>query len=297
MLRVVALAALLACQEKPRPAVKDAGHTAPEPKATFQKLAPLHPEMPPAVEGDWRARFDEKQQTFEQFQYAAQRPRAGRDVLYVVRVGNATEAEDRIVSETVRLLEPFFSVKVKELERVPASEIPERARRWRGNGKWQQLHTRWVLDELLPPLKPNDALALIAFTAEDLFPAPDWNLVFGEASIEDRTGVWSLYRMGDPEKERELVLRRTLKIAAHETGHSFGLLHCAQALCLMNGANSLPEADRSPLEPCPSCLRKLQWAFGFPVRGRFERLKTLETEVGLTEEAETSAAALDALGR
>jgi archaemetzincin len=300
VLRALALVLLCGCQaKKPVTAVKaprDAGHHAPAPKDTFAKLAPLHPAMSAPAEGDWRERFDEERQSFEQFQLAAQRPMPGRDVLYVVTIGDTTKAQDAIIADTIKLLSTFFAVEVRALDRVPADDIPAKERRTRRPG-WQQLRSPYVLEKVLPRLKPKDAIALLAFTAEDLYPAPNWNFVFGEASIEDRTGIWSLYRFGDPETERELVLRRTIKTAAHEAAHSFGLLHCTEALCLMNGANSLAEADESPLEPCPACLRKLQWAFGFDVRDRFKQLQKLETEVGLSEESEDSAAALAALGQ
>jgi hypothetical protein len=37
----------------------------------------------------------------------------------------------------------------------------------------------------------------------------------------------------------------------------FGMAHCTAHPCNMNGVNSLDEADRAPLEPCPECLAKV----------------------------------------
>lgn len=201
----------------------------------------------------------------------------------------------RIIEQTTQLLGVYFSVKVKRLPDVPRAKIPDRAFRQHPVTKDVQLYTRWVLDELLPPLRPPDTLALFAFTADDLFPDPDWNFVFGEAQPLEHTGVWSLARLGDPLTEPELVLRRTAKTAVHEAGHAFGLAHCAEALCVMNGANSLQEGDRAPMEPCPICLRKLQHAFHFDVTARFERLCAFHTDAGLTTEHAECLASLDAI--
>ncbi|MGE5192634.1 MAG: Zn-dependent protease, partial [Deltaproteobacteria bacterium] len=62
-----------------------------------------------------------------------------------------------------------------------------------------------------------------------LKPGEGWNFVFGQASLSDRVGVWSIYRFGNPEKSADdykLCLRRTLATAVHETGHMLGIKHC-----------------------------------------------------------------------
>ena len=56
-----------------------------------------------------------------------------------------------------------------------------------------------------------------------------------------------------------LCLRRTVKTAAHETGHILTMQHCTAFRCLMNGSNHQKERDSRPLNPCPVCLRKLCW--------------------------------------
>ncbi|MBK9768977.1 MAG: hypothetical protein IPP63_19310 [Chloracidobacterium sp.] len=60
-----------------------------------------------------------------------------------------------------------------------------------------------------------DASALIAFTVDDLYPNETMNYVFGQASLEDRVGVWSLARMDDHTDDRNFLIR-TLKIAARD---------------------------------------------------------------------------------
>ena len=49
--------------------------------------------------------------------------------------------------------------------------------------KKEQVRTGYILDDVLRPMLPGDAAALIAFTNEDLFPDSSMNYVFGQASL------------------------------------------------------------------------------------------------------------------
>ena len=87
---------------------------------------------------------------------------------------------------------------VKVNRQVPLASIPVRARRTHPSWGDPQVLTGYVLHELLEPERPADALAYVALTASDLWPGRGWNFVFGEANLRQRTGVWSIYRNGDP---------------------------------------------------------------------------------------------------
>jgi archaemetzincin len=149
-----------------------------------------------------------------------------------------------------------------------------------------------VLD-FLKTRVPADAFCVLAITMQDLYPEPSWNFVFGQASLRERAGVYSFARY-DPafygetrDKNYEtLLLRRSCKVLAHETGHMFGLAHCTFFNCLMNGSNHLAESDRRPLHLCPVCLRKLQWSIGFDVLERYRALERLTRADGFTDEAD-----------
>jgi archaemetzincin len=122
---------------------------------------------------------------------------------------------------------------------------------------------------------PDDAAALICLTSYDLFPGDTWNYVFGQASLDKRVGVWSMWRLGNDNGKRaskDLLLARTLKIAVHETGHMFSMRHCTKYECLMSGSNSLDETDRRPLDTCPECTAKIAWAMNYPLKDRYQRL-------------------------
>jgi archaemetzincin len=143
-----------------------------------------------------------------------------------------------------------------------------------------QLLTSDLLD-LLRNRLPGDAFALLGITMIDLYPDPHWNFVFGQASLSDRVGVYNFARY-DPKfygeapagDTRGLMLRRSCKVLAHETGHIFGIEHCIWYRCVMNGSNHLAEADARPPHLCPVDLRKLQWSVGgFDVVSRYRQLR------------------------
>ena len=146
---------------------------------------------------------------------------------------------------------------------VPTSDLPARAKRKHPRWGDRQLLSAYILDDLLRPDRPADALAYLALTARDLWPSGGWNFVYGEAKPRDRVGVWSIYHNDHPaagEAAFRLCLRRTVLIAAHETGHVLTMMHCTAHRCLMNGVNHQAERDSRPLNPCPVCLRKLLWS-------------------------------------
>lgn len=126
-------------------------------------------------------------------------------------------------------------------------------------------------------------------TAHDLYPAEDWNFVFGQASLVERVGVWSLARFGDPDESDEafhLCLRRTVKGATHETGHMQRFRHCVAYQCGMNGSNHLDETDAAPIEFCPECQAKIWWTCEVDPADRARKLAGLAREYGWAGDAE-----------
>jgi len=137
-----------------------------------------------------------------------------------------------------------------------------------------------------------------SFPAADLWPGEGWNYVFGQASLDDRVGVWSINRFGDPDRDEDafrLCLLRTLKTASHETGHIFSMAHCTLFACNLCGSNHLPEADRHPLELCPHCLAKLCRATKADPARRFEKRIEFYKQNSLKPEQEFCEKSLEAL--
>lgn len=61
--------------------------------------------------------------------------------------------------------------------------------------------------------------------------------------------------------------RRAGKLLVHELMHLFGLDHCVNHACVMNGTGHLVEDFGAPSHLCPVDLRKMQWRLGFSVAG------------------------------
>ena len=171
------------------------------------------------------------------------------------------------------------------LERMDLAWVPQLARRLHPYSGVEQVLTKFVL-RLLSRRKPADALVVLALTTSDLWPGKGWNFVFGQASRSRGVGVWSLHRLGDPELEPTTFLRRTAKIAVHETGHMLGISHCTRFRCGMNGANHRQEADGQPIWFCPEDEMKIWWACRADPAERDWRLAELAAKFGLEREAE-----------
>lgn len=267
--------------------------------ATIDKLKPLHQKRGKPKRGEWLDRHEEAGQTFRQ--YLAVRPvtpTGRRTVIYIQPLGEFSKQEREIVELSAEYLSLYMSRPVTILEDLPLSIIPDQARRTHPQWNVKQILSTYVLQDMLKPRLPADAAAYIAFTSSDLWPGKGWNFVFGQASLRDRVGVWSIHRNGDPslgDAEYLLCLGRTLKTATHETGHMFSIPHCTAYRCNMCGSNSLRESDTHPLYLCPECHAKICWATAADPIERYQRLIEFCVKHGLMEEQEFFMRAIAAL--
>jgi archaemetzincin len=239
--------------------------------------------------GDWLAKYPESGQTFDQYiESDPNRPTRLRTTIYIQPLGTFGKNDRRLIESTADLLGRLYNVPVKALDPLALDLIPEKARRKSPLTGREQLLTSFILDDLLPPRRPADAVALLALTTSDLWPGEDWNFVFGQASLTERVGVWSSARYGDPnagDAAYRQCLLRMLKVATHETGHMFGIAHCTAYECGMNGSNSLRETDRGPLAFCPECSAKIWWACGAKPEKWYAGLTEFAEKHGLKDEA------------
>ena len=265
----------------------------------FEKLGEPKP-------GDWLFHFHESGQSLEDYvQSDPVTTSKQRAVLVFQPVGPLSDAEHSVISKAVLFAGIWFDLRTRVEPSVP---LPENDWYRVRHFAWQdqpvrQYQTGYFLNELLPQRLPQDAVCYLAITMADLYPDEQWNFVFGQASLSDRVGVYSMVRYfpgfwGGPRHEGDdtLALRRSCKVLVHEVGHIFGLAHCITYRCTMNGSNSLTESDARPLRLCPLCLEKLEWNLGFNVTKRYERLKGFYEEHGMNEEAAWISRRLDRLG-
>ncbi|HID55714.1 TPA: archemetzincin [Candidatus Poribacteria bacterium] len=111
--------------------------------------------------------------------------------------------------------------------------------------------------DLIP--SPNNT-KLLGVADEDLY-VPQLNFVFGEARLGGKSAVIALPRLrqefyGYPPNER-LFRERMVKEAVHELGHTLGLRHCPNSLCVMHFSNSLRDTDVKSSYFCRRCLKEL----------------------------------------
>lgn len=240
---------------------------------------------------DWLARNVEFGQTYEQFVRGRPNlPDEQRGKLYLQPLGEFPDSRSPDLGSLQGFAQAFFALPVEVRPGVETDGLPIRSRD-HGARKPSQLLTTDILAWLKTRV-PDDAYCILAITMHDLYAGEGWNFVFGEASLRERVGVYSFVRY-DPafygqarrDDARTLILRRSCKVLAHETGHMFGIEHCIYFCCLMNGSNHLDETDGRPPHLCPVCLRKLHHAVGFDIPARYERLLTFSLQAKFEDEA------------
>jgi archaemetzincin len=245
-------------------------------KTYINALEPLHKPLGVPKEGDWLSDHEEAGQTFQEYlQSEPVLTRGKRRILYIQPLGVFSKIQRKIITITAQFMEAFFNLPIKIEDDISLSNLPSYAQRTHPSWGDHQILTIYILRRILRPRIPNDAAAFIAFTAKDLWPGKGWNFVFGQASLANRVGIFSIYRNGKPDlskKDFQICLLRTIKTGTHEICHMFSMEHCILYECLMNGANSQEESDRKPLACCPECMAKICWATRTSPIYRFKNL-------------------------
>ncbi|RXM37821.1 Zn-dependent protease [Chryseobacterium sp. CH21] len=243
--------------------------------------------------GSWRYNHNEHFQTFEDFQKLKKiKPESGKNIIYLQPIGTFNEFQKKEIALTKEYLKIYFQLETKILPAIPNTIFPEKVKRISKEGQ-EQILAGYVLDSILIKRKPKDAVVLMGITEKDLFPKPEWNYIFGLASYEDGVGVTSMYRFANghlTDSNFNESLLRLIKISSHEIGHMFGISHCLNANCVMNGTNSLSETDYHLARACSLCQRKLNSSIHYNNKKRLLELKNffekqhLNTELTLANQ-------------
>lgn len=240
----------------------------PEAEEGFHKLHPAKP-------GEWRWTFPEREQSFENYTGGSvNRKCAHRSTVYLQPLGNAGMRYRETLERMRSYAEAFFGAPAKVLDPIPMFEDtlePERL-------QYDASRIIQALSDRLPP----DALVYMGITEKDLY-STGLNFVFGQGSLSQRCGVYSLLRYQTPDER--LFTRRSLKLLSHEAGHILSIHHCTVYSCVMQGANTLEEDDSHPMHLCPTDLRKVLWNADLDRDDRYRKLAALYREWGLASEA------------
>jgi archaemetzincin len=294
---VLLLAAIAAggCRVQPAATAGAPEHARDHPKirTAGDAIRRLHTLMRKPKPGEWLAEHYEAGQSFDAYLTSKpNRPDARRTTLYLQPLGEFDAAQAKLLTATADLLGQFYNTPVKRLDTIGLEAIPTSARRVHPTWGDKQILTTFVLEQLKKK-RPDDAVAVLALTAVDLWPGENWNFVFGQASLAERVGVWSIYRLGNPRTQPGKCLIRTLKVAAHETGHMMGIPHCIAYECGMNGSNHIVENDERPLWFCPEDEMKVWWGCRVDPEARYAHLVEFARAHGLDHEAEFWKSSLD----
>jgi len=227
---------------------------------------------------DWLTLHNETGQTFEEYaESGANRTDATHRVIYLLPLGEFPEDTTPDMEQVRAYTAAFYQMEVRLLPGYLPHDLEFSPRTNRRSGNRQIL-----APDIMAYLKtklPTDAYCLLGVTMEDLYPEPGWNYVFGQASLEERVGIFSLARYdpafwGDERDKdyRNVILQRTCKVLVHEAAHMFGLPHCIHFECVVNGSNSMVETDRQPQHLCVVCLRKIHRATSLDPMRRYREL-------------------------
>lgn len=245
--------------------------------AAIDRIRPLFTRKLPPRPGDWLMDHPEPGQTYAEYRALVSTPVVDRySTVRVVPIGPLSGGQRDVLDVTLDVMTPFFGLPLVTDSPVRLEDVPASARRTNASSGSLQLLTPYLLDEVLRQRRRSSDAAVLGITAIDLWPGRGWNFVFGQASLRERVGVWSMARNGDPDGgalARRSCAMRTAMTATHETGHMLGIRHCTQYECGMNGSNSVEERDGQPLEFCPECQPKLWWTLKLDP---LERSRTLE---------------------
>jgi archaemetzincin len=136
---------------------------------------------------------------------------------------------------------------------LPAEDLPEAAYSHR-----RLQYDAGKLIALLESRPQTEHGKNIAVVSEDVF-VPIFSFVFGESRQGGRWALASIFRL---EKQKDgsipaddTFYERAAKVALHEIGHLFALVHCDDPLCLMHFSGGLSDLDRTPLTFCRYCAQ------------------------------------------
>lgn len=262
---------------------------------------PCFAPVPKPRADDWLAVRTEPGQSFARYLRIAMgraQPHGRYDTIALVLLGSELPLDT--VQQAQRYISAFYGIRVAVLGPVPVTP---------GKGvrvcpPQPGMPTQVVAEDLMAvaatavkdaPDVQRRCIATMGVTLLDLaLDAAGDNWVYGVARPMEYQGTFSLARFhpsfcGEsvpPEQVPSVIRRRCCKVLSHELGHLFGLKHCINFTCLMNGANHARELNRQPLIECPACTKKLCQTIPWLLEHRYAAIVDVCTELGFDAEAE-----------
>jgi archaemetzincin len=182
------------------------------------------------------------------------------NALYLVAIGDVSEPVMHWIENAASEWYPL------PIRHLPALQIPQTAY----DSKRRQYQSVEIM-KMLAQAAPPDAHRVLGVIDVDLA-IPMLSFLFGQAQLDGRIAVVSLCRLrqefyGLP-ADNQTLRERTIKEVLHEMGHTFGLIHCNNAKCVMSLATHIGLVDSKDERYCERCGMQL-----------VERFSSLEAEV------------------
>ena len=108
--------------------------------------------------------------------------------------------------------------------------------------------------EKLADMAPPGAVKILAICSVDLF-IPILTFVYGEAQLGGKACIISTHRLSEGlgTAQSDKFIRRVVKEAIHELGHTFNLRHCKDHNCCMHYCRTIKDVDRKTHQLCRYC--------------------------------------------
>lgn len=102
----------------------------------------------------------------------------------------------------------------------------------------------------------SDNEKIIALFNVDLF-IPILTFIYGQAFLNGRCGIVSEYRLRNEKygltADDKVFTERLIKEIIHELGHTFGLKHCLNPVCVMRSSTYVEDIDQKSRSFCSVC--------------------------------------------
>jgi archaemetzincin len=106
----------------------------------------------------------------------------------------------------------------------------------------------------------SDSDKTLGLFSVDLF-IPILTYIFGQAFLNGRTGIVSLYRFSNERygmnSDDKIIMDRFKKEIIHELGHTFGLIHCHIPACVMRSGTYVEDIDQKSANLCLKCRNEM----------------------------------------
>ncbi len=106
----------------------------------------------------------------------------------------------------------------------------------------------------------SDNSKTLAVFNVDLF-IPILTFIFGQAFLNGASGISSLHRLRNERYglpvNNNVLLDRLRKEVIHELGHTFGLIHCFDPVCVMRSSTYVEDIDQKSHKLCQKCKNEL----------------------------------------